>query len=102
MGENKRGWLILTPMNNTDEDVTVALYPNLKKLGFGSLRDGKLRDIYRAFDWTWHWPTGEKANAPFRAKGVDESFPLTSGVAQVTVPKRNFRMLLLETNPNQK
>ena len=94
-GENDRGWLILAPMNNTDEDVAITLKPNLRKLGFASPRDASLRDLYRAFDWTWHWPTGEKVNTPFRMKGVNESFPLTESGAKVEIPKRSFRMLLL-------
>jgi hypothetical protein len=102
VGDSHRGWLLLVPMNNTDEDVTITLRPNLAKLGFSSLANGKLRDVYRLFDGAWQGPPGWLPNvgdpeSPYiPIKGQDVTFPMKNGVATVAVPKRNFRMLLLQ------
>jgi hypothetical protein len=102
VGESENGWLVLAPMNNSDEDVTITLQPNFAKLGVQQPANARLRDIYRAFDFTWTAPPPWMANAGdpegpfFSIEGRDESFPLVNGAARVTLPKRNFRMLLLE------
>jgi hypothetical protein len=104
-GESEGGWLILVPMNNTDQDVTLTLKPDLKKLGLTAPAKGRFVDIYRAFDFTWQAPPGWYANAgdpegPYiTIKGREEAFALNDGMAAVTVPKRNFRVLLLEIEP---
>ena len=56
-GANEKGWLILTPMNNTDEDVTLTLRPDLKAFGLSCLAGGQLRDIYRDYEGGWQ-PNG--------------------------------------------
>jgi hypothetical protein len=104
-GERDGGWLILVPVNNTDQDVTLTLKPDLKKLGLASSAKGRLLDVYRAFDFTWQAPPGWFANAgdpegPYiTIKGREEGFPLDNGAATVAVPKRNFRMLLFQSAP---
>jgi len=103
IGDNRAGWLLVAPMNNTDQDVTVTLRPNLKKLGFASLRNGRLRDVFRAYGFAWQpmagWrPNGAVESPYIEMQGHEEIFPLVDGVANVTIPKRSFRMLLLEAN----
>ncbi|MBI4028425.1 MAG: hypothetical protein HY360_25795 [Verrucomicrobia bacterium] len=96
------GWLILAPMNNTDEDVTVTLRPNLSKLGLKAPANGRWRDLYRAFDYSWKGPetwrvSGTDPSAPiYPFKGREDIFPIQDGAATVKIPRRNFRMLLLE------
>jgi hypothetical protein len=100
-GQSAGGWVILVPMNNTDEDVTFTLRPDLKKLGVSAMVGGRLLDVFRAFNFTWQGPPGWFANAgdpeppQITIKGHEEAFPLVDGTAKVTVPKRNFRVLLL-------
>lgn len=100
-GARKDGWLVLAPFNNTDEDATVTLRPNLKKFGFASLANGRLHDIYRAFDGAWQGPPGWLANAgdpeaPYlEVKPSWEVFPIENGAARIPVAKRNFRALVL-------
>jgi hypothetical protein len=102
-GASKNGWLILAPMNNTDEDVTLTLHPDLKAFGLDSLADGQLRDIYRDYEGNWQPVAYWRANNDdpeatyLEFKPAGEVFPLTNGAANVPVSKRNFRMLLLET-----
>jgi len=101
-GKNKRGWLILAPFNNSDDDVTITLRPNLAKLGFAQQENGQWRDVYRMFDGAWQAPPGWLPNVgdpepPYIAiKGQDAMFPMKDGVATIPIPKRNFRMLLLQ------
>ncbi|MDD5705624.1 MAG: DUF6067 family protein [Kiritimatiellae bacterium] len=90
-GANKNGWLILAPMNNTDEDVTLTLKPDLPAFGLEALANGRLRDIYRDYEGDW-----KKDDMRLQFQPEGESFPMTTGVAVVPVAKRNFRMLLLE------
>jgi hypothetical protein len=91
---------LLAPMNNTDEDITLVLKPNLAKFGLQSLSNGRFLDLYRAMPWTFapsHW----KANAddpesPYIVgKPVQEYFALKNGAAKVIIPGRSFRALLL-------
>ncbi|MBI4024393.1 MAG: hypothetical protein HY360_05390 [Verrucomicrobia bacterium] len=97
IGDSEKGWLVLAPMNNTDQDVTITLRPNLQKLGLELPARARLRDIFRAFDFTFLGANiGEPRGPYFKIQGVNESFPLVNGTARVTIPKRNFRMLLLE------
>jgi hypothetical protein len=101
-GTRPEGWLILVPMNNTDAEVTITLRPNLTRLGFEHCAQGKLLDIFRAYDFAWQGPSGWYANAgdpepPYICRtGKVESFAFHDGAAQVTLPKRTFRALLLE------
>ena len=88
-------------MNNTDQDVTVTIKPNLRALGFGKIKAARLRDVFRAYDFGWEpyagWRPNGATGAPYiTIAGHEEVFPLVDGAAQVTIPKRSFRMLLLE------
>jgi hypothetical protein len=91
-------------MKHTEQDVTLTLKTDLTKLGLTGPAKGRLLDIYRAFDFTWQAPSGWFANAgvpegPYiTIKGREAVFPLNDGAAD-TVPKRNFRMLLLQQAP---
>jgi hypothetical protein len=95
-------WLLLVPFNNTDEDVTITLRPNLRKFGLAQFANGTLLDEYRATDFTFVGHPGWLANAGdpepphIHVAATKESFPLISGSAQVTIAKRNFRALLLQ------
>ena len=100
-GDSPQGWLILAPMNNTDEDVTLTLKPNLATLGFSSLANGQASDLFRACDFRWQGPSGWLANSGdpeppnITIPGKPETFAVLNGAVKVTVPKRSFRMLLL-------
>ena len=100
-GDNLKGWLILAPMNNTDEDVVLTLKPNLAALGFASLANGQASDIFHACDFRWQGPPGWLANSGdpeppnITIPGKPETFAVLNGAVKVTVPKRSFRMLLL-------
>ena len=89
-------------MNNTDEDVTLTLRPNLKAFGLSCLAGGQLRDIYRdtraaGSRTAAGAPNNDDPKAPYLVfKPAGAVFPMTDGAAVVTIPKRNFRMLLLE------
>ena len=87
-------------MNNTDEDVTVTLKPNLKKFGLEALADGRLRDMYRAteliHDMGWILNKGDLEPPYHVLKAEEIVFPMKNGAAEVAIPKRNFRALLLE------
>jgi len=104
-GTRSKPWLMLAPMNNTDEDITLTLKPNLEKFGLDELADGQLRDAYRGMDYTFDgekMQTGWRANAgdpeaPYmEIKGEKVVFPMENGAAQVSVGRRNFRALILE------
>jgi hypothetical protein len=101
-GDSPKGWLILAPMNNTDEDVTLTLRPNLAALGFAPVADGQALDIFHAWDFVWQGPPGWNANAGdpesphISIPGKVETFAVENGSVTVTVPKRSFRMLLIE------
>ena len=96
-GDNPKGWLILAPMNNTDEDVVLTLKPNLAALGFASLANGRASDLFRACDFRWQGPPGWLANngdpepPNITIPGKPETFAVANGAVRVTVPKRNFR-----------
>jgi hypothetical protein len=105
-GASEAGWLILVPMNNTDQEVTVKLRPNFSRMMTASPAKPRYRDIYRAFDYTWTAPPGWKPleNAPtpvqFQIAGRDERFTPEGDTVTVTIPPRSFRMLLLESAEN--
>ncbi|MCC6580197.1 MAG: hypothetical protein IT440_07115, partial [Phycisphaeraceae bacterium] len=100
------GWLVLAPMNNTDQDVTIKLRPNWRALPVLAPARWRLRDIYRAFDFSWTAPPGwmpnEGAILPvrFNILGKDEHFDADGDVVTVTVPARSFRLLLMEPAGN--
>jgi hypothetical protein len=101
LGESNDGWLVLVPMNNSDQDVTLTLKPNLGKLGFQKLANSTLIDLFRISNFSWQGPPGWYANAgdpepPYITVNLQAaSFTMRNGVAQITVPKRSFRALLL-------
>jgi len=94
--------LMLVPMNNTDKDVTVTLLPNLKKFGLEELKDGVLWDAYRGIGCTIKMPKSWRANAgdPEAPTFVFNSerivYRMKDGGAEVDLPKRNFRALILD------
>jgi hypothetical protein len=101
-GNSKAGWLILTPMNNTDADVTLTLKPNLRQLGFSRLANGQAVDLFRAYTFVWDGPPGWFPNAGdpepphMTIPAAPYAAPVRDGAVTVTVPRRSFRMLLLE------
>ena len=85
--------------------MTITLKPNLANLGIRGPANARLKDIYRAFDFTWQPSEGWRPNEGdpetprFSIKGEEHVFPMVTGTATVTVPKRDFRALLLEAAP---
>jgi len=101
-GNQTGPWLFLAAMNNSDKDVTVTLKPNLKKYGLEELANGRLRDMYRAtgliYDMKSILNKGDPEPPYHVLKAQEIVFPMKNGAAKVTIPKRNFRALLLEQN----
>jgi len=99
-GKATKPWLMLVPMNNTDQDVTVTLRPNLSKFGLTHLADGQLRDAYRATDFIYEG--GKKLNerdveVPYVVfESQRQVYVLDGGSATLKLPKWNFKALLLE------
>ena len=111
-GSKMLAMLMLVTMNNTDNEVTVTLRPNLGKFDLEPLKDGELLDIYRSDDYVfdagnhrgmgsgmgqgWVANVGDPESPIFCIKGERIVYPLNSGAAKVIIPKRNFRALLLK------
>ena len=99
-GKATQPWLMLVPMNNTDEEVTVTLRPNLTKFGMSDLENGQLRDMYKAVSYIHDWKTklNERDVEPpyIVIEGKREVYPMQNGSVTLTIPKRNFKALLLE------
>ncbi len=80
----------------------LTLKPNLAALGFSSLADGQASDAFHAWDFRWQGPPGWLANngdsepPNITIPGRRETFAVANGAVKVNVPKRSFRMLLLE------
>ncbi len=108
-----RGWVTLTPsdpnlvcsiyrrpgkamfviMNNTDADVQVVLQINEKQLG---IRSEKAIDAWKAVHFTGVKYQGY-SRIPYEHRGVTEHIPVSAGGLQVDVPRRNFRIITMET-----
>ena len=67
------------------------------------LKDGQLRDMYRAVDLVHDWKTllnKRDVEPPYIViKARREVYPMKNGSATIRIPKRNFKALLLERVP---
>jgi len=101
-GKPTKPWLMLAAMNNSDEDATITLRPNLKMFGLESLANGVMRDMYAATGYVYDLPTVLNPGDPEPPYVVidpeEKLFAMKSGAAQVSIPKRHFRALLLESS----
>lgn len=99
-GKPSKPWLMLVAMNNSDEDVTITLRPNLKEFGLERLANGRLRDMYVGTAFVYGLGNilnqGDPEPPYIEFPGVEATFGMENGAAKVTIPKRNFRALLLE------
>jgi len=89
----KPGRVLLVPLNDTDQPVTLRMRPNLKALGLVS-PGAEVKDLYR-----WQAFEGPTEGGRFIFRGNRDVFPLRDGTVACEVPPRSFRMLLLADEP---
>ncbi len=88
---------LFVPFNNTDEEVTVTLRPDLAKLRMTSMKHATLRDLYQCQEWEQNTVDHNGAvTSTYHIKGSFDQFPMTDGACTFTLKPRSFRLLVLE------